>query len=277
LVLPNFLAIGAMKAGTSALHVYLGKHPNVFLPKPKELNFFVAELNWSRGLPWYERHFAAAAGAAAVGEVCPQYTKATQHPGVPARIAEVIPDAKLVYLIRDPIERMCSAYLHRVGSGREERPIEEAFQYDEPYLNDSCYAYQLEQYLPYFDRRQILVIESAELRHHPQQALHRIWRFLGLPDVPLGTDDLPEVNRTATKHERHPAIHVLAKGSRRFTRRRVPRSLRRRLVRVGARELDLSRAELPEGLRLELRRRLEPDVRRLRGYLGHDFHGWGIA
>jgi hypothetical protein len=236
LVLPNFLVIGAMKAGTSALHVYLDMHPDVFVSKPKELNFFVAELNWSRGLLCYERHFAAATGATAVGEACPQYTKATHHPGVPARIVEVIPDAKLIYLVRDPIERMCSAYLHRIGSGREERPIEEAFQCDEPYLNDSCYAYKLEQYLPYFDRRQILVIESAQLRHHAQQTLSHIWTFLGVADVLVGLDNLPEVNRTATKHERHPVIHVLAKGSRRFAHGRVPRSLRRRLVRVGARD-----------------------------------------
>lgn len=74
------------------------------MSRPKELNFFVAELNWSRGLRWYERHFAAGAGAPAVGAVCPQYSKPTQHTGVLARSAGIIPGPKLIDLVLIGVE-----------------------------------------------------------------------------------------------------------------------------------------------------------------------------
>ena len=86
--LPNFLVIGAMKAGTSSLYQYLRAHPQIFMPAAKELSFFAYEPNARHDLEWYRRQFAPAGeGAVALGEASTMYTKFPRHPGVPERIA----------------------------------------------------------------------------------------------------------------------------------------------------------------------------------------------
>src|SRR4051794_1541363 len=156
-MLPNFLVIGAPKAGTTSLYHYLATHPQVFVSDPKELRFFIEEINWRKGLGWYESQFAGADGAVARGELTPEYALHPVYGGVPERIASVLPDARLVYLVRDPIERMRSQYRHRVLDRLEARPIADAFRADPQYLDGSRYAFQIEQYLPWFDRERLLV------------------------------------------------------------------------------------------------------------------------
>jgi hypothetical protein len=95
--MPNFLVIGAMKGGTTALYRYLQPHPEVFMPPVKALEFFVAEANWRRGAQWYRRQFAGAgSNEVAVGEASNAYTKYPRFMGVPERIAAQIPDVRMV-------------------------------------------------------------------------------------------------------------------------------------------------------------------------------------
>ena len=118
MTLPTFVVIGAMKAGTVSLRHYLDEHPDVFLGRGGrfgEPNFFVAEYNWPRGRDWYESLFDGAGGAAAIGECSPCYTWAHAFRGVPERMAQVVPEARLVYVVRDPIARMQSMYMHQVS------------------------------------------------------------------------------------------------------------------------------------------------------------------
>ena len=120
--LPSFLVIGAMKAGTTSLYHYLHAHPQVFMPSIKELDFFVAGGNWGRGLHWYQKQFAGAGpGAVAVGEASTMYTKYPSVDGVPERIAAHLPEVRLVYVVRDPIDRIRSHYRHRVAVGTGDR------------------------------------------------------------------------------------------------------------------------------------------------------------
>ena len=122
MTLPTFLIIGTMKGGTTSLHRYLRQHPDVFMPEQKELNFFLDEYagrpidppeerNWSRGLTWYERQFAGAEDERAVGEASANYTRYPTYPGVAERIAKIVPEMKLIYLMRNPIDRVLSHYL----------------------------------------------------------------------------------------------------------------------------------------------------------------------
>jgi hypothetical protein len=101
--LPNLIVVGAQKCGTSGLHFYLGHHPEIAMSSPKELNFFVVERNWSRGLDWYRGHFDPE--AAVRGESSPNYTTYPHHLGIPERMHEAVPGAKLIFLVRDPLER----------------------------------------------------------------------------------------------------------------------------------------------------------------------------
>jgi hypothetical protein len=129
MTLPTFVVIGAMKAGTVSLRHCLDDHPDVFLGGGGmfgEPNFFVAEHNWPRGRGWYESLFDGADQAAVIGECSPCYTWAHVYRGVPERMAQVIPQARLVYVVRDPIARMQSMYMHQVSAGRERRRAEVA-------------------------------------------------------------------------------------------------------------------------------------------------------
>lgn len=274
--LPDLLVIGAMKGGTTALHDYLAAHPQVFMSKPKELQYFVAERNWERGLDWYASHFEQAGDALCAGESSPHYSRATQFPGVPERIAAVLPHVRLVYLVRDPVERIRSAYLHRVSKGRESRPIADAVACDEPYVNDSRYAWQLEQFRAHVDRKRILVIESERLREHRAAALAEVLRFLGVDDDTGLCGALADVHTTAEKRAIHPLVASLAHTGRPL-KPYLPARWKKALARAGAPPLDPARSELTGDLAADLRARLADDVRQLRSWLGPDFHGWGIA
>ena len=96
------------------------------MSKTKELDFFVEEKMWGRGFDWYRDQFAGADDAVAIGEASPSYTCFPHFGGVPERIASVMPDVRMIYIVRDPIERMRSAYRHGLSAGIEKRPIGDA-------------------------------------------------------------------------------------------------------------------------------------------------------
>jgi Sulfotransferase domain len=272
-VLPNFLVIGAAKAGTTSIYHYLRAHPQVFMPKTKELNFFVANDGWPKGTSWYERQFDGAGDAVAVGEASPNYTKFPLFPGVPERIAKVLPEVRLIYLVRDPVERFRSGYLDEVRRGRQRNPIESTLASNPGYLAASEYAMQIEQYLEHFRRDQLLVITSEELRRQRAATMRVVHGFLGADDVAPATL-ADEYNRTEGQRMFRP----LARRLRRLPGARgVARAAPGVSRRMGTRPLDPAWAEISPAFDQQLRELLRDDVRRLRGYLGAGFDGWGIA
>jgi Sulfotransferase domain len=272
-VLPNFLVIGAAKAGTTSIYHYLQAHPQVFMPETKELNFFVGDDGWPKGTSWYERHFDAAGDALAVGEASPNYTKYPLFPGVPERVAKLMPEARLVYLVRHPIERFRSGYLDEVRRGRQHNPIETTLASNPGYLAASKYAMQIEQYLEYFPRDQLLVVTSEDLRWQRAATMQVVHAFLGVDDVaPATLTD--EFNRTEGKRMLRPVARRLRRlPTARAVARLAPGASRL----VGTRPLDPVRADISPTFDEQLRELLRSDVQRLRRYLGEDFHGWGIA
>lgn len=273
--MPNFLVIGAMKAGTTSLASYLRDHPQVYVPPAKELHFFVEALNWSRGLAWYEEQFAEAGNAAAIGEASPSYTAATAYRGVPERIAATLPGARLVYVLRHPIERMRSHYLHQVVLGEEDRPIEVAFAEDEPYLNMSRYRWQIDQYLQRFGSDQLLVITAEQLRHDREATVRRVLRFLEVDDEILPGSIDRERHATASKRvasgararlDRVPLVAALG--------RRAPARVRRWADRVTTRAVEAVPVDLSPAVEETIRAKLADDVAGLRELLGAGFDGW---
>ena len=272
-MLPNFLVIGAAKAGTTSLYHYLRGHPQVFMSERKELNFFVENDGWVKGTSWYERQFEAAGGVVAVGEASPNYSKYPAFPGVPERMAKLIPDVRLIYLIRNPVERYRSGYLDEIRRGRQRGPIEATLVSNPGYLDASRYAMQVERYLEHFRRDQLLVITSEDLKHDRAATMRIVHGFLGVEDVtPAALTD--EFNRS----EGQRVLRPLARRVRRLPgARAIGRLAPGASKRIGTRPLDVSRGELPPAFEEQLRDLLRDDVRRLRGYLGQGFHGWGIA
>lgn len=273
-MLPTFLVIGAMKAGTTSLWGYLASHPDVFMAPQKELNFFSGQ--WSRGLAWYESQFDGAEGAKAIGEVSPSYAMVHFFP-VPERIAGVIPGAKLIYVLRNPIERMVSAYLHWVAEGREERPIDRAFEEDLNYLHMSRYAYQLERFLEHFPRERVQLVISERLRDERAAVLDEIFRFIGVDPARMAGEAGEERHLTADKRVRTPeAERRRSKPLYRALARVAPEPLKRLHHRLTTRPVADYGALSPE-LERRIREALAPDVARLREFLPPEFDGWGIT
>lgn len=188
--LPALIGIGAMKAGTSALHRYLSLHPDLAMAEPKELNFFYGAQqparpgtftptgNWWRGTSWYRRHFPD--GGRRGGEISPGYTS-PDHPGVASRMASVVPDVRLVYLVRDPLDRAVSQYRHHVRDGTEQRPIEEALlDPQSQYLSRSRYHARLRPFLAHFRSEQLLVVTKDDLDHDRRATLARVFTHAGV-------------------------------------------------------------------------------------------------
>lgn len=191
-VLPEVIVIGAMKCATSAVHEYLAVHPDITMSSTKELNFFngpeVAPHadadswwltgQWHRGLDWYSSQFDP--GAAVRGESSPAYTSPT-CPEVPGRMASVVAEARLVYLVRDPVERAVSQYMHHQRDGAERRPLRPAvLDPASQYLSRSRYHERLEPFLSWFDRTQVHTVVQERLLSRPEEEIARLYEHVGV-------------------------------------------------------------------------------------------------
>jgi hypothetical protein len=187
---PTLFIIGAMKSGTSSLHAWLGSHVEIFMCEPKEPCYFVdrADLNW----PYIEKQgfwrsegaylalFKNSGNARILGESSTLYTKAPRISYVPARIAKFSRDAKLIYLMRDPVERTVSHYWHMVRHHGEHRSLQRAIRETPDYCDVSHYAYQLRPYLERFGPHRVLTLTFEDLIRDPQRRLHQIFQWLGV-------------------------------------------------------------------------------------------------
>jgi hypothetical protein len=269
-----------MKSGTTSLHNYLSLHPEIFMSAEKEPRFFSDEAKWNRGLAWYEAHFPEPAPIR--GESTPDYTKFPAIRGAPKRIHSVIPDVRLIYLVRDPIERIISHYIDSYSFGRVNGTLdEELASFDCHLVNCSRYYTQIEQYLEFFDPKQILILVSEELRDDREKTLQTAFRFLGV-----------EESFTAGEWE---TTHYAGESLRRKTRlgygllrlagtiresplrRYLPRQLMTPIHmfnRSTARRIE--RPVMGQSLRAELADYLREDVDRLEQFAGRSFPAWPL-
>ena len=201
--LPQFLGLGVQKGGTTTLQRLLEQHPQVWLPPEKELHFF--SLHYARGLQWYSDCFVDANVNQSCGEITPYYIF---HPHAAQRIAEVLPDARLIVVLRDPVERCLSQYFHSRRLGLENLPLQAALvaeadrlsgaeqtleapagrqqsHQEHSYLARSRYEEQLARYEQRFASHQILVLRSEDLFEDGSHVWNRLQRFLHLDSVPF--------------------------------------------------------------------------------------------
>jgi hypothetical protein len=277
--LPTFLIIGAMKAGTTSLYHYLRTHPQIYLPEEKEVRFFDPRHRWDRGADWYARQFAPAPPTAiALGEASTSYTKYPVVQGVPERIASVVPNIRLIYILRHPVDRMRSDYLYRLSRRKERHPIESAFADDSSYFDTSRYAMQIEQYLPHFSLDRFLFIDSRDLSNKRAETLRTIYAFLGVDEdwqSPVAgheffrTSELRMERALTQRLYRVPGVGAMEK--------RLPESVRVLARRLFFDRLDVDRARISDHAREKLEQAFAGDVRRLRAFLPASFDGWGIA
>ncbi len=189
---PNLFLIGAMKAGTTYLRKLLNAHPDIFMCVPDEPSYFVDPRDlkavwpemWQRDL-WrsedrYLELFRDAGDALVLGEASTNYTKLPLVQGVTRRIAAFNPEARFIYLVRDPTERAISHYWHMVRHKDEHRPIAEAFRRDPQYIAVSYYAMQLKPYLERFGQDRVQVLVHERLIADPANTMRGVYQWLGV-------------------------------------------------------------------------------------------------
>ena len=200
--LPNFVIIGTMKGGTTSMFQYLAQHPQVHPPFRKEIKFF--DIHYPQGLGWYRSHFPLwlkMRDGGLTGEATPYYLF---HPLAATRMAKDVPKAKLIIMLRNPVDRTYSHFNHMVRVGREPLRFDKAIEAEpdrlageaekiaaDPnystfmhghysYLARSRYAEQLPRWLDSFPREQMLIFPSEEQTVSPVAAFQKVLTFLGL-------------------------------------------------------------------------------------------------
>lgn len=277
---PNLVIIGATKCGTSSLHQYLACHPQVFMSEPKELRFFTK--HWEKGVEWYEAQFPV--DAPVRGESSPQYTVYPRNAAAPARMHEVVPGARLIYMVRDPVERVISDYLERLGQFREHRELESILtdfesspHAQQQYISPSKYWLQLEQYLKFYPPDQILVLTLDDLRSRKLDTLRSAFRFLRV-DEHFRDDAFDRVWNESSVKRRMSWFGrlVYPHGLRRALHDdRVPYQIVRAfkaVVRATGRPIE--RPRLSEDLERRLTGCFRDDVAQLRAFTSNTFAGW---
>ena len=203
--LPDFIVIGAQKAGTSSLFYYLTQHPQLIPSKKKEIHFFDGGKDprfdvYDEGLPFYRAHFPLSfqlTNRQKVFEATPIYLF---HPMAPQRLHKFLPHVKLIVLLRNPTDRAISHYFHSRRKGHETLPIGDAMQAEDgrlkrpfdqanvldpsfrfhSYKARGLYEQQLKRYLRYFPMQQLLILNSEDLFTEPHKVLHKVFEFVGV-------------------------------------------------------------------------------------------------
>ena len=202
--LPDFLIIGAQKSGTNTLYDYFAQHPDVRRSSIHEVHFF--DNNFDRGVGWYRGHFPHNSGSHRrwlTGETSPYYLF---HPLAPRRAARVVPGARLVALLRNPVDRAYSHYHHTRAKGRERLSFEEALEREaertddawndlasgrvaeappvqhHSYLARGRYAEQLARWFACYPTEQVAVVKAEDLYERPEPVMRRLFHFLDLPE-----------------------------------------------------------------------------------------------
>jgi hypothetical protein len=273
--LPNLVVIGAQKCGTSGLHYHLGLHPEIQMSRPKELNYFVKEGTWRHGVDWYAQHFDPEVPVR--GEASPNYTAYPYRRGVVRRMQASIPEAKLIYLVRDPLERIAAHWVHNYAKHREKGDLRTTVNNPRAsYVARSRYAMQLRRYLRRYPLDQILVIEQEELRSDRARTLQRVFEFAGADPDFQHPSFAREQHVTAAKSraskfavrlermsDRHPVLAPAAKLYLGLDARLPPRR-------------PIERPDVRMVIDDEILELLRDDAREFRELTGRPFEHWSI-
>ncbi|MBZ0180746.1 MAG: sulfotransferase domain-containing protein [Melioribacteraceae bacterium] len=193
---PTFLIVGAQKAGTTSMDFYLREHPDIFLYPKKEIHFFDNDERYALGRNWYEKQFIKRKNEKAIGECSPLYMYLKN---VPKRIFDMFPEIKLIFMLRNPVNRALSHYKMEVRAGRETKNFADALNFEEErilkglyekkyfsYKTRGLYLEQIERYLKFFDREQMHFVILEEMKNNPEKVMKRIFNFLDVdPGIKL--------------------------------------------------------------------------------------------
>ena len=289
--LPNPVVIGTPKCGTTALHYYLGLHPQTSMSRPKELNFFQAEPDksalgpdeqdmvgrerstWSRGVDWYASHFDPTAPVR--GESSPSYV-APWYRGVAERLAAVLPEARLVICVRDPVERAISHLHMRTAAGERREPADALVDPASGYVALGRYWSLLQPFLARFPPERLLVVDQHELLHRRRETMRSVFSFAGIDDSFWSPLMEREPNRSGRMGLRRRGMFRLRRMRAMQPAFHLPDGAKWRLERLAGAGGGEQRPRLEPQRRAELAALFADDVARLRTLTGKRFAGWSV-
>lgn len=296
MTMPNFILIGAQKSGTTAIAHYLAQHPQVFMSPIKEPGFFDFEgeppgfkgpgdqelySSIVTNLGGYSKLFEHASDEVAIGEATTWYLYSQKAPG---RIKHYIPNVKLIAVLRNPIDRAYSAYMHAVRDNRESLDFIDALKIEEKRISDNWeylwhyskigyYSEQLQRYFSEFDQEQLRFYLFEDLNENPESLLRSIFHFLDV-DQEFMPAEFKHLNVSGKKRSRF--IDRLLKDSspvKQVMKPLMPTGLRRSLA-SKVRSLNLQKIECPPEARVHLRNVFKEDILRVQEMIGRDLSHW---
>lgn len=274
MTLPNFLVIGAQRAGTTLLHRILNAHPEVFVPiRRKEIHYF--DWYYDRGPLWYQDFFEGASrGYTAIGEVTPDYLFESE---VPSRIKETLNPIRFLVILRNPVDRAYSWYLYCWRSFNEKRSLDDFFKEEKEVLTRGCYSQQLSRYLRYFSRSDFLILFLDDLISQPSSTLNKIAEFLGLSCGWPEPETLVRDPVNASLIPRFRGAFALAQRFGEMLTRKDMDWVVNTARRIGIPELfgaASRRPTMPLSTRIWLEEYYRDEIRSLEALLGHDLEIW---
>lgn len=220
-LVPTFFVCGAPRAGTTSLHRYLSQHPDVCMSRRKETGVFLE--NYDRGLDWLaENYLAHYQGEHAIGESTTGHMRFSK---APRRMATHLPEARTVFVLRDPADRIYSHYIFHRKSGVLKADDcfsslirDEDSEWREIHIDNGRYAKHLKRYAQHFPRHQMLVLLFKQLKTHPVALVQRVYRFLGVEDA-----FVPDMQRqhNAGRLPRNERLYLMAQKMWKQVKKRV--------------------------------------------------------
>lgn len=256
--IPDFVIVGAMKCGTSTLAAQMGLQDGIFMTSPKEPNFFSDDDVFARGMGWYSSLFDGAAPGDIKGEASTHYTKLPTYPRTLERMADVLVAPRIVYIIRNPIQRAVSHYMHEWSLGRMSAGIGAELQAHPEMVDYGRYGMQISPFVTRFGRDNVHLTSLECLKRDPEGTLSDVCRFVGFTSRPVWHPEAAEQNVSAERFRRLPFQGLLVDNP-------VATALRRALVPKGLRErIRKSRSvgpkpEIPEDIRQRMIERFLDD------------------
>ena len=290
MTMPNFLIIGAMKSGTTALYYYLEQHPEIYMSPVKEPNFFSSQEQENAAdavtnIGAYQQLFRGASGKKAIGEASHSYL---YDPGAAAEIRRYVPEAKLIAILRNPIDRAYSHFLHMVRSGTE--PLDDfaqALQEEEvgihkertfqDYIGRGLYHDQLKRYFGTFPQGQVRIYLYEDLSDAPISTVQDAFRYLKVED-----SFVPDVSlrRNVSGHPKYKTLDGLLRSQSRIKHAAkiyLPARMRWRLSKAFD-DLKTRNLVQPPPLQSEVRQQLirvyREDILKLQDLIHRDLSGW---
>lgn len=265
----DFIIVGAQKCATTSLFQILTRHPRVVGPAGKEPHFFSTSPDWRRELPRYEALFERREGAL----YCEASTSYTFFPHRNLAIWDDLwqynPEMKLIYVVRDPVDRIVSHYMHSVARGYSNEPLERAVRHHGLYLNASRYYTQIIPYIRRFGREHVLILDFDDLKRDKRGTLETVTRFLDIDMAGLGDFEAVHANRSAGKVGQHWCFESTPFKA---VRRVMPSVANRMAVALSPKPTP--RPVVSPGFRRMIIQMLELEIRALEHLLGKDLSAW---